>query len=184
MTLRRGTYNIANEQTTRARADRMANRPKSLLHWLCTEYAIEAPDALHAHRLEEDGDPVMNGEARAWIGFGQGEYGGEWFGQDAQPNDYRRVACRTDVDGKYVTPTRAAIARIREPAERKLVGELACNVLYPLDVTRINGIPDWCRQDVVNAALERLWWNWRDSPMPMRGRPSESQAIAEAAVGV
>jgi hypothetical protein len=178
--LRRGTYLEEYEASNRRQNDRMAHPPKSLLRWLQEGYALEAPAALHTHQLEEDGDPAMHGEARAYIGFSQGVIGGTWFVVEALPNDWRKVANRTDADGYYVTPMRAAIARLASPDERKLLSELATNVLYPLDVCRANGIPDWCRHDVVDASLKRLYRAWRDAPLPERGRISEAQADAEA----
>ena len=180
MTMRAPAYEYEWEVSNRRVNDRMRHRPRSLLHWLQSEYALEAPGRLHTCALEEDGDPSMHGEARAYIGFSQGVIGGTWFVAVAQPNDWRRVACRLDDDGYYVTPMRAAIARTGHWAERKLLAELATNVLYPLDVIRANGIPDWCRHDVVEAALGRLYVQWRDAPMPTRSRPSESQSVAEA----
>ncbi len=180
MSLRTGQYQDEHEQSNRRQNDRMAHRPRSILRWLQQGYALEAPPALHTHHLEEDGDPAMNGEARTYIGFSQGVIGGEWFAVTALPNDWRRVACRTDGDGYYVTPMRAAIAKVNEPGERKLLADLATNVLYPLDVTRANGIPDWSRQYVVDGALERLWRAWRDAPLPVRTRISDAQADAEA----
>jgi hypothetical protein len=179
MTLR-AQYAYEWEVSNRRQNDRMRHPPRSLLHWLQSEYALEAPGRLHTRSLEEDGDPSMHGEARAYIGFSQGIIGGTWFVVAGQPNDWRRVACRLDEDGCYVTPMRAAIARTSHWAERRLLSELATNVLCPLDVTRANGIPDWCRQDVVEAALGRLYANWRDAPLPTRSRLSESQSIAEA----
>jgi hypothetical protein len=176
---RRGTYADDYEQSNRRQNDRMSHQPRSLLRWLQDGYALEAPAALHKHALEEDGDPAMHGEARAYIGFSQGVIGGEWFVAVAMPNDWRKVANRTDADGFYVTPMRAAIARLSDPAERRLLGELATNVLYPLDVCRTNGIPDWCRHDVVDASLRRLYRTWRDAPLPERGRISEAQSMAE-----
>lgn len=175
---RTGQYDYDNRMTTRAKADRMRHRPRLTLQSFAHQYALEAPAKLNSGAvLAEDGNPAMSGEASGWIGFHQGEDGG-------QPNDWRKVACRLDEDGKYVTPMRCAIARVNEPAERKLLGELATNVLYPLDVTRYNGIPDWCRGDVIAAALDRLWRNYRTEPMPQRSRISDAQADAEAEVAV
>jgi len=152
--------------------DRIRYRPPSLLRWLQEEYALESPPRLHNHALAEDGDPVMNGEAAGWLGFHQGEDGG-------RPNDWRALACRTDQDGKYLTPMRCAIARVGDPNEGRFLGALASNVLHPVDVSRQFGVPDWCRGDVISAGLERLWSNYLSGPIPDR-RPSESQSIAEA----
>jgi len=178
--MRAPAYAYEWEVSNRLQNDRMRYPPKSLLRWMQQGYALEAPGRLHTRSLEEDGDPAMHGEARAYIGFSQGVIGGTWFAVAAVPNDWRRVACRTDDDGCYVTPMRAAIARTSHWAERRLLVELATNVFYPLDVTRSNGIPDWCRHDVVEAALGRLYANWRDRPLPTRSAISESQAIAVA----
>ncbi len=183
MSMRREPYDWEFQQSDRRQNDRMRHRPPSLLVWLQQQYALEAPARLHAHALEEDGDPAMNGEARAYIGFSQGVIGGAWFAVSAQANDWVKIAHRVDVDGKFVTPMRAAIARVSDPHERVMLGQLACNVLYPLDVTRANGIPDWCRNDVLNASLERLWRNFQHEPLsrpgPIRGI-SDAQAEAEA----
>jgi hypothetical protein len=189
--LRTGLYDMAHHQSNRRVNDRMRHKPASLLRWLQENYALEAPVRLHARGLEEDGDPTMNGEARAYLGFSQGELGGDWLGATARANDWVRVAHRCDPDGRYITPMRAAIARVGDYNERAMLMALATNVLLSLDVTRSHDIPDWCRHDVVNASLERLWWSWRDAPLPSsrwRDGPlpskrgiSDSQAIAEAA---
>lgn len=175
MNLRTEPHAAANEQSTRVKADRMRHRPKSLLRWLQDGYLADAPAKLHSGAvLEEDGDPAMTGEAKAFLGFTRPR-------EDDKPTDWRDVACQKDPDGYYRWPMRAAIARLRDPWRRRFVAELATELFDPLSVAEANLIPAWCADDVINASLELVWKTWRDAPLPQRSRPSESQSIAESA---
>lgn len=176
--LRRGAYEGQNDRTTRAKADRMAHRPKSLLRWLQDEYALDAPTKLHTgSQLEEDGDPAMTGEAKGFLGLAYPSKGQD----QTKPTDWREVACRKDEDGFYVTPMRAAISKVKDPWRRRFIAELATELFDPQSVAEANGIPAWCADDVINASLEMLWQTWRADPLPRRSRPSEAQSNAEAA---
>lgn len=170
----REPFELEHKLSHRRQNDRVNNKPRSLLRWLTTGYALETPPQLHVHALAEDGDPAMNGEAAAYIGFFQG---GEGSGQ---ANDWERVAQALDRDGRYHTPMRAAISKVRASEERSLLADLAANPLYPLDVTRLHGLPDWTAYIVVETLLERLWSVWRDAPLPTRSRISDAQADAES----
>ena len=171
MNLRRGTYLAEYEASNRRKADPVGHRLTNdqLLPWLQREYALEAPPRLHNHALAEDGDPVMNGEAAGWLGFHQDE-----------ANDWRSIACRKDTDGNYLTPLRCTIAQTADQNERHFLGALAVNLLYPVDVCREWGIPDWARTYVVQASVRRLNERYRHAPLPTRSHISEAQSIAEA----
>jgi hypothetical protein len=101
------------------------------------------------------------------------------------PNDWRAVACRRDADGYLATPMRCAIARIADPERRQLLGGLAVNLLTPLDVTRAQGIPDFCAGDVMWRSLTMLWSVYEEVPIPRRSigwvDKSDSQRAAEEA---
>jgi len=172
--LRRGTYADANERSRRRKADPVsfALADEALLPWLQQEYSLEAPNRLTNRALADDGSPSMNGEAARWLGFHQDG-----------PQNWTAIACAKDADGNYLTPLRCAIAKTRDQNERRFLGALACNVLYPADVARQWGIPDWCRSDVIVASIRRLNDRYRHAPLPTQSRPSESQSIAEAAAG-
>lgn len=181
--------------SSRARADRMRHKPRSLLAWLANGYALEAPGKLHSGAtLETDGDPAMTGEAAGWLGFHQGEDRGLVPAPDRDAAaggdmDWRRIADRVDVDGKYKTPMRAALSRIADPKRRQFACELAVNLYYPLEVAAANGITGepWQVQAQIQAVLELVWRTYADAPEP-RSRAagwvdrSESQQAAEQAV--
>ncbi len=170
---RREQYEDDHARSVRSKGDRIAAKPPTLarLHrWLTEGYALEAPNRLHDRDVADDGAPDHTGEAKAYIGFTQ----------RTEPNDWRAVACRTDEDGFYLTPVRAAIARVGDPDRRRFLGALACNIYTPLDVSRAFGIPDWCAGDVMYRALDLAWSMYQDRPIPRRGR-SEAQLDADAA---
>lgn len=166
------------------KGDRIVGKPRRLsqLHrWLTDGYALEAPARLHDRDVADDGAPDHTGEAKNYLGLNYpvGQRADDEKG--TEPTDWRRVACRTDRDGSYVTPMRCAIARIGDPDRRALLGGLACNIFTPLDVTRSMGIPDWCAGDVMYRALDLLWSVYADQPMPQRSGKSDAQLDAEAA---
>ena len=173
---------------SRASRDRVRGKPttlRALLAWGKREYLLEPPDRLHNHSLAEDGDPTMNAEAAGYLGFHQGEVGGAWLGQNAQPNDWTRIACRTDRDGLFVTPMRCAIAR-SAPGRRPFLRDLLSHVLHFRDVTRQHGVADDYAGDVVFHALSRLWDTYTVGPIPDNRRTgyldkSDAQRAAEDA---
>lgn len=181
MLSRAGAYETANRLTTRTASDRVNHKPKSLLRWLQDGYSADGPTKLHSGAvLEEDGDPAMTGEAKAFLGFSQQRK--DDHGRDIiEPNDWRAVACQRDEDGSYRWPMRACISKVKDPWRRRFIAELATELFDPQSVAEANGIPAWCADDVINASLEMLWQTWRADPLPRRTRPSESQAIAESA---
>ncbi len=169
----REQYESEHRRSARAKGDRIATKPPTLarLHrWLTEGYALEAPVRLHDRDVADDGAPDHTGEAKGYLGFAQ----------QAEPNDWRAVACRTDEDGSYLTPVRCAISRVGDPDRRRFLGALACNIYTPLDVTRTFGIPDWCASDVMYRALELAWSMYAEAPIPRRGK-SDAQLDAEAA---
>lgn len=181
--IRRAPHVAEHAASARLR-DRIASRPLTLaaLHrWLTDGYALEAPARLHDRDVADDGAPDHTGEAKGYLGMTDPP---SWVTQ-TQATDWRRVACRTDDEGYYVTPMRCAIARVGDPDRRQLLGGLACNLLTPLDVTRAQDIPDWCAGDVMYRALSMLWDVYTDRPIPRRGptwvEKSDSQRAAEEA---
>ena len=163
MNLRSSQYQIDHDLSTRKGRDRIKGKPQTLhemLSWAQHAYALEAPAKLHSGAtLEEDGDPAMTGEAKAYIGFHDHN----------EPNDWRRIARRLDEDGCYVTPMRAAIEEIPGLQRRAFLRALLVQVFHAKDVTRDFDIPDWASGDVTFMSLAQLWDVWRDKPLP---RPS------------
>lgn len=195
MFVRTSPHETEHRISARVRADRMRHKPRSLLAWLASGYALEAPEKLHSGaRLETDGDPAMTGEAAGWLGFHQGEDRGLVPEPDREATaggdmDWRRIASRVDVDGKYKTPIRAALSRIADPKRRRFACELAVNLYFPLDVAAANDIAGepWQVQAAIQATLELVWRTYADAPEP-RSRSagwvdrSESQQAAELAI--
>lgn len=174
---RQGAYEYENRLTTRTAGDRVNHKPKSLLRWLQDGYSADGPTKLHSGAvLEEDGDPAMTGEAKAFLGL---SYPSKGQDQD-KPTDWREVACQRDADGSYRWPMRSAIARLRDPWRRRFIAELATELFDPESVAEANGIPAWCAHDVIDTSLEMVWRSWRHAPLPARSRVSDSQANADA----
>lgn len=172
---RRTPYQDDHERSTRVKGDRITHRPttvRALLSWLQREYALEAPGRLHDRDVADDGAPDHTGEAKSYIGLSQ----------DREPNDWKMVACRSDDSNTYLTPMRCAIARIGDPDRRQLLGGLAVNLFTPLDVTRAQGIPDWCAFDVMSRSLDQLYAMYQERPIPRRSpkwtEMSDSQRAA------
>lgn len=170
-------HEAEHRHSARVRNDRVNHRPRKLadyLRWLTTTYALEAPARLHDRDVADDGAPDHTGEAKSWLGMTQ----------QREPNDWRAVACRRDVDGYLSTPMRCAIERM-PAARRTLLRDLACNVLTPLDVTRAHGIPDDFAGDVMYRSLTMLWEQYGEIPTPRREPSwvdkSDSQRAAEQA---
>lgn len=175
MNLRSSQYQVENDISSRKGRDRIKGKPqtlKALLSWAQTGYALEAPAKLHSGAtIEEDGDPAMTGEAKAYIGFHDRK----------EPNDWRGIARRLDADGHYVTPMRAALEEVPGFQRRAFLRALLVQVFHAKDVTRDFDIPDWASGDVAFMSLGQLWDCWRDKPL---ARPSwidrsESQQNAE-----
>ena len=151
--------------------DRVNNRPGDLHRWLVYQYALESPARLHDRDIADDGAPDHTPEAKAYIGLSQ---------QD-EPNDWAKLARRTDNDGFYITPARAAISRIRKPLYRHIAGSLACNLFLPLDVMHLHGIREDDAVREMVRILELVWREYSDRPIPRRSRRSDAQLDAEAA---
>jgi hypothetical protein len=173
--LRASQYQLDHDLSARRGRDRVKGKPqtlKALLSWAQHGYALEAPAKMHSGaRLEDDGDPAMTGEAKSYIGFHDRK----------EPNDWRGIARRLDVDGRYVTPMRAAVESVPGIERRAFLRSLLVQVFHAKDVTRQHDIPDWCSGDVTYQSLSILWDCWRDRPL---ARPSwvdlsESQRNAE-----
>lgn len=188
--VRTAPYELENRQSARVKGDRVHNRPRSvhaLLNWAVRGYELDVPagsrtSKMHeSRRIEEDGDPALTPQARAYFGFNQG-IDETTTDVTARPNDWRAVACSVDADGFYRTPMRCAIARIGDAERRAFVGALACNLYTPVDVSRAFGVPDWAAAEVIERSLNILWSAYSERPYTTRSRggKSESQLDAEA----
>jgi len=148
-------------------------RPTSLaglLAWAQRHYVLESPPRLHDRDIADDGAPDHTGEAKGYIGLSQRD----------EPNNWRRVACRMDEDGFYLTPMRCALDRVQGHERRQLLRGLLTNAFAPLEVTRVEGIPDWCASLVMRDSLDRLWSQFSKKPIPQVSRKSDAQLDAEA----
>jgi len=180
MNLRSSQYQVEHDMSSRKGRDRIRGKPqtlKELLSWAQHGYALEAPAKLHSGAtIEEDGDPAMTGEAKAYIGFHDRK----------EPNDWHEVACRRDQDGNYVTPMRCAIEQVPGYQRRAFLRALLVQVFHAKDVTRDFDVPDWASGDVAYQSLSILWDVWRDKPLarPSWVDRSESQQNAETTLDI
>lgn len=161
-------------ESVRRKGDRTATRPvtlRALLRWAQREYSMEPPPRLHDRDIADDGAPDHTPEAKRWFGFSQ----------DREPNDWKAVASRLDEDGYYRTPLRAALERVPGTERRELLRAVLPNVFFPSDACAAAGIPSWCADDVLFRALDLLWRQFADRPIPTRGGKSDAQLDAEAA---
>lgn len=155
-------------------SDRVTNRPRSLLgllRWAQSQYALEAPPRLHDRDIADDGAPDHTPEAKRYIGF---------TARDGEADDWKRAACRRDADGFYQTPLRCALEKVPGAERRLLLRAVLPNVLYPSDAAQAVGVPSWCADEVLFRALDMLWNQYLDRPIPQRTRKSDAQLDAEA----
>ena len=135
---------------------------------------METPSLGHSISLtDEGGAPDMKAAAKAYLGL---------LRKGDGPDDWEKTACRRDPDGRYVTPFRAALSKIRNQKLRRFLHDLIGNVLLrPSDVTTVHGIPDWAEAWVIEGALEILYREYQAAPTPKRSwiDKSDSQRSAE-----
>lgn len=150
------------------------NRLRFLLGWAHRNWTLETPTLGHAVSLTDAGGaPDMKGAAKAYLGLVRKGDG---------PDDWQRTAQRRDEDGRYITPLRAALYRIRNPELRRFLHHLIPNaVLRPSDIATVHGIPTWAEAWVMQGALEILYREFQSAPIPQRSwvDMSESQQRAE-----
>lgn len=141
---------------------------RALLRWAHSQYELETPNLDHSHRhLDDDGAPSMSGAVRAYLAL-SGRL-------DDRPDDWLRIASRTDDDGFYLTPLRRAIETL--PKERAaLLRDVVPEVLMPTDVMVLHGIPSWAASDVLYRSLVMLWDRYLDRPLPPTSYLSKSDA--------
>lgn len=148
---------------------------RGLLAWAHRQYVLETPNLEHSASLvDEGGAPEMKPAASSYLGLA---------GRDDRPDDWRRNACRLDADGRYRTPLRCAVESIHPPERRLLLRDLVPEVLFPSDIARAHGIPDWAAGDVLYRSLVILRQRYRERPLVDRGKPkwtelSDSQRAA------
>ena len=156
--------------------DRVNHRPTSLkgyLRWAQDAYAMEPPPRLHDRDIADDGAPDHTPEAKRYLGLS---------GHSDNPDDWTKIACKTDPDGFYATPLRCAIERVPGKERRAMLKAVLPNLFHPFDAAATTGIPEWCIDDVMYRALALLWDRYADRPLPRRTEgKSEAQLDAEAA---
>jgi hypothetical protein len=162
-------------------------------------YAGEIPALQHSMSLTDDGGaPAMSGPARSYLGLAGRKCRGRQSPDKAtrtmhaecadgcllEPDNFRSAAFRVDEDGRYRTPTLAAIESIPDGTRRMFVRWLLTNTFRPTDVSRAFGIPDWCAADVMHRSLTELRRNYRAAPLTrnwISGRSDAQRAAEEAA---
>lgn len=134
-----------------------------LLRWASAELAGETPVLEHSVSLTDDGGaPQMKRGVQGYLGFlpsntcVQGhKFCDRHAPRDEEPDNWRRLACAR-VDGRYRTPVRCAIESINPPERRLFLRDVLANALFPSDVARAHGIPDWAAGDVLYRSLVLL----------------------------
>lgn len=151
------------------------NRLRYLLSWAYQQWTLECPTLGHSVTLtDEGGGPDMKAAAKAYLGL---------LRRGENPDDWEKTARKTDADGFYVTPLRAALSRIRNLAMRRFLHDLIPNaMLRPSDIAQLHGTPGWAEAWVMQGALEALYREYHAAPVPQRSWVdlSDSQRTAEA----
>jgi hypothetical protein len=150
-------------------------RTRVLMRWASQGWEMETPSLGHSISLtDEGGAPDMKGAAKAYLGL---------LRRGDGPDDWEKTACRRDADGRYVTPLRAALSKVRNQKLRRFLHDLIGNALRPSDITNVHGVPDWAEAWVIQGALEILYREYQAAPLPQRSwvELSASQQNAETA---
>lgn len=152
----------------------MKHELRWLLAWAYHQWSLETPTLGHSVSLtDEGGNPTIKAMAAAYLGL---------LRKGDNRDDWEKTASRTDADGFYVTPLRAAICRIRNIAMRRFLHDLIPNAqMRPSDVAAVHGVQGWAEAWVMQGALEAVWREYRAAPMPATSwiDRSESQRTAE-----
>lgn len=121
----------------------------------------------------------MKGAAKAYLGL---------LRKGDGPDDWEKTACRRDPDGRYVTPLRCALSKVRNQQLRRFLHDLIPNaMLRPSDVATVHGIPAWAEAWAIQGALEILYREYQAAPLPQRSwvdmstSQQHAEAIADAA---
>lgn len=122
---------------------------RALLRWANQAYLEETPSLDHIRQTDEGGAPDMRVVVKRYLRL-------EHNGGDDVTDDWRWVARRTDHDGRYLTPLRAAIESIGDPMRRRFLRDLVPELYRPSDIAAIHGIPEWCASDVMYRSLAML----------------------------
>lgn len=122
---------------------------RQLLREFGRAFRAETPNLDHAARLtDEGGAPDMRAAAKAYLGLS---------GSSDRGDDWRRIACRTDESGKYLTPVRCALYQISDPNRRRLVRDALAHEYVDIPtLAQLHGIADWAVPDVLYRSLSML----------------------------
>ena len=145
-----------------------------LLGWAHRQYVLETPELQHTlSRVGDDGDPDMSVAARFYLGLSKrGQSRDNWFDISSQLDD----------EGRYRTPLRAALARIRDANMRLFLRDLVPELYRPTDIADIHAIPPWARTWVMHGALLALWHEYLERPPIPVGWVSMSDSQRSAVV--
>ena len=162
---RTSTYADGSKASWEYTQDRVKYRPVGktrLLRWAQRQAAMDGPIRLHGRDIADDGAPKMTAETQKHLGM---------TGDDTIPTNWLAVACQVDEDGNYVTPMRAAIARIhtRRPKSAAMLRVLVTEFCDEASAVGHLADPE-VAQDVVEAALNRLYDTYCIRPMATKVR--------------
>lgn len=168
----REPYRTAHDRSSRHKNDR-SRAPlgvQKLLKWAHHEYQLETPGLDHSQSvMDGGGDPEMHYDARAWVGL------------TAESMDWRRIACRQDKDGHYVTPVRCAIESMpdyRRRILRAIVPHLFEVVASVQAATQDHDMPPDAALDTAETSLRMLWRRVQDRPLPSPRKPNHLEKSA------
>jgi hypothetical protein len=169
-------YSDSHRASTRAKGDRVNNRPhglRALLRWAGREWALEVPARLHDRDIADDGAPDHTPEAKRFLGM-----------TSDGPDDHKHTACRLDTDGYRVTPLHCVVAGFPDK-QRRYLRDLLTDLYTPEAIADIHGIDRAFHECVARDLLTQCWDRYSASPMPTRRiawtEKSASQQAAEDA---
>lgn len=135
--------------------------------WAYRQWTLETPSLDHAvSRLDEGGAPQMKGAVARYLHL---------TGKDTSD-----PAFDVDEDGRYRTPLRAAMRRIRDPWLRLFLRDIVPEQLNPSLICARYDIPKPVESWVMHAALTMLWREYRAAPLPQRSWVDQSDSQRNA----
>jgi hypothetical protein len=162
----------AHRQSKVIAGDRVSYQPKglrALIRWATLEWSAEVPTRLHDRDIADDGAPDFTPETKRYLGMSGGD----------GPDDWQRIACRTDPDGYRTMPLHCVVAGFPD-AQRRFLRDLLTNLYTPDAIAELHGIPRAFHESVARDLLATCWERYSATPMPRRSK-SDAQLDAEAA---